>query len=81
MNTHSLCGDNVALLLLVEAGNALQGHVIRLSCARGEYDVFWIRADEVCKMLEDIMNIKSLGRRSAEQTLRESSIACSASQP
>lgn len=35
----------------MEAGNAFQRHVVRLSCTRGEYDILRIGANEVRNVL------------------------------
>eukprot|EP00962_Isochrysis_galbana_P054996 scaffold26652_cov126-Isochrysis_galbana.AAC.2 len=36
----------MALLLPIEVGDALDGHVVRLSRARGKDNLLWVRTDE-----------------------------------
>ena len=50
--TYGLCGDNVFLLTFVEASHALHCDVIRLCRSACEDNLPWIRADQVCHLLQ-----------------------------
>jgi hypothetical protein len=41
-----LCGDDMALLVLVEARHPLEGQVVALCGSRGEYDFFGVCVDQ-----------------------------------
>lgn len=45
--TVGLCGDDVFLLLFVEIHYSLDSQVVRLSCPRGEDDLFCISTNEI----------------------------------
>ena len=50
----SLSGDNMILLFLVESGDTLDSHIIRLSGSRSKDDFFWICINQGCDLLVEL---------------------------
>lgn len=88
--THGLSGDDVISLRSVELGDTLDDHIITLSSATGEYDIFALSTDELCDLLYDDRRINShistlqifkFAFDDESRTVRASSTAASASHP
>lgn len=59
---------HVALLALVEAGDTLDGHVVRLGRTRGEDDVFRVGANQVGDVLQSESRMSQHGNAQATNT-------------